>query len=285
MTRQSERVIGIDLGGTHVRGGLVQGENLSEIRAGRINSGGSEDEVLQDLFRITDQLMEPSVRAIGVGVPSVVDVETGVIYDVVNIPSWKEVHLKELMEKQYGVPVWVNNDANCFALGEFYFGWGRGHSSMIGLTIGTGLGGGIIINHKLYPGVNCGSGEFGMVPYLDKFYEYYAAGQFFQNVHGMDGEQVFRLAEAGDLKARAMYAEMGAHLGNAMKTIMYTYDPDLIVLGGSVRAAYPFFSTAMWERIRSFVFTRSIDRLRIELSELENGGILGAAALYFDSIQ
>ena len=77
---------------------------------------------------------------------------------------------------------------------------------------------------------------------------------------------------------------MGTHLGNAIKMILYTYDASLIILGGSVRHAYPFFSKTMWERINSFAYSKSLAKFRIELSELENSGILGAAGLYYDSL-
>ena len=275
-------VAGIDLGGTHVRGGIVQQERLSDIHSRRINGSGSVTEVLDDLFGLTEEILRPGVEAIGIGVPSVVDIQKGIVYDVQNIPSWKEVPLKQLMEQRYHLPVIVNNDANCFALGEWYFGQGKHRDAMIGLTIGTGLGAGIIIDRKLYAGVNCGAGEFGMVEYLDKFYEYYASGQFFQNVYGIDGEQVFTQAAAGDATALKMYETMGTHLGNAVKMMLYTYDMDLIILGGSVRRAYPYFAKTMWERIHTLVFPRTAERLEIKISELENSGILGAAALCYD---
>src|SRR5262249_35980445 len=153
----------------------------------------------------------------------------------------------------------VNNDANCFALGEFYFGKGKGHDSMIGLTIGTGLGSGIIINKKLYAGRNGGAGEFGMIDYLDKYYEYYASGQFFKNVYDMDGETVFQNAEQGYRNAFKLYSEFGTHLGNAIKTILYSFDTDLIVIGGSIRHAYRFFSDAMWQQLRTFAYKKAID--------------------------
>ncbi|MDP4149371.1 MAG: ROK family protein [Bacteroidota bacterium] len=278
------KVIGIDLGATNIRAAHVITSALSAIQARRINSQGAVDDVMNDIYAITDSLMDKDVSAIGIGVPSVVDPERGIVYDVQYIPSWKEVPLKQWMEDRYRVPVLVNNDANCFALGEYYFGKGRGSRDMIGLSIGTGLGAGIIIDRKLFAGANCGAGEFGMVDYLDHCYEYYASGQFFQNVYQMDGKEVFERAHAGDLLALAWYAEMGKHLGNAIKMIMYTYDATLIIFGGSVRLAYPFFREAMWERIRTFAYSRSISKLRIELSGLENSGILGAAGLYYDSL-
>src|SRR6476469_2543670 len=227
------KIIGIDLGATNVRGSVVTSDGIREIKAAKIRSAGTMLEVLDDVFQLTDSLMEDGVAAIGIGVPSVVDVDNGIVYDVQYIPSWKEVHLKAFMQARYGIPVFVNNDANCFALGEFHFGKGKGKDHMIGLAIGTGIGAGIIINRRLYAGTNCGAGEFGMVGYLDHCYEYYGAGQFFQNVYGVDGQKVYELAKQSDAQALQWYAEMGLHLGNCIKMIMYTYDPSLIVLGGS----------------------------------------------------
>ncbi|HTB26710.1 MAG TPA: ROK family protein [Puia sp.] len=280
-----KKIIGIDLGATNIRGGLVNGASLSGINSKRINSSGSVEDVMKDIYAIIDGLIDHDISAIGIGVPSVVDVKQGIVYDVQYIPSWKEVHLKKIIEERYHVPVLVNNDANCFAIGEYYFGKGAGSENMIGLTIGTGLGAGIIINGHLYAGPNCGAGEFGMVDYLDHCYEYYASGQFFQNVYEMDGEEIFKKAKAGDPLAQQLYGEMGKHLGNAIKLILYTYDPSLIIMGGSVRFAYPFFQESMWQRIHTFAYGKSVEKLRIELSELENSGILGAAGLYYDYMQ
>jgi glucokinase len=278
-------ILGIDLGGTHIRGGLVTDNNLSSIVSHRINSNGSVEEVLQQLFILIDQLINPSAKAIGIGVPGLIDTETGIVYDVVNIPSWKKVLLRSLIEDRYHLPVVINNDANCFALGEFYFGNGKGYDSMIGLTIGTGLGSGVIINKKLYGGKNGGAGEFGMIDYLDKYYEYYASGQFFKNVYQTDGEIVFKKVKEGDVTAIKMYEEMGTHLGNAVKTILYALDVELIILGGSVRHAFPYFSKTMWQQVKTFAFQKARENLKIEVSELENSGLLGAAASYYDQLK
>jgi glucokinase len=274
--------IGIDLGGTKIRGGLVSQSALQRVLSRRINAQGSAEEVLAEVFSLTDELMNDSVDSIGIGVPGLVDKEEGIIYDLINIPSWKEVSLKKWMEDRYQIPVVIDNDANCFALGEFYFGKGNGYGSMIGLTIGTGLGCGIIINKKLYSGINGGAGEFGMVDYLDRYYEYYASGQFFKNVYQTEGDIVMDDARGGDKKAQKMYEEMGTHFGKFVKMILYSLDIELIVLGGSVRHAWPFFNKTMWEEIQTFAFKRSLNRLRIDLSELEHAGILGAAALNDD---
>lgn len=284
-TMSKNKVIGIDLGATNVRGAQVTEAGMGPVTAARIRSNGSMEDVLEDIFAVADKLMDETVAAIGIGVPGVVDVEEGIVYDVQYIPSWVEVPLKQRLQERYKVPAFVNNDANCFALGEYYFGKGKNTVNMIGLTLGTGMGAGIIINRHLYAGPNCGAGEFGMVQYLDHVFEYYCSGQFFQNVYQLDGGDVFKQAQDGDMKAQALYAEMGMHLGNAIKMIMYTYDPSLIIFGGSVRFAYPYFQEAMWDRIKTFAFKKSIDRLSIQLSDLESSGILGAAGLYYDSVK
>jgi glucokinase len=276
----NKMIIGIDMGGTNIRAGVVRNGTTENIISKKINADGSADEVLQQVFNLIDQIISPEVKAIGIGFPGLAI--NGIAYDVYNIPSWKEMPLQQLVEQRYQKPVLINNDANCFALGEFYFGKGRGHKSLVGLTVGTGLGSGIIINQKLYSGKSGCAGEFGMIPYLDKFYEYYASGQFFQNIYGVDGETVFNNAVSGDKTALAMYAAFGKHFGNAIKTILYAVDPQLIVLGGSVRHAYRFFEQSMWQQIQTFELRKGLTDFKIEISELENSAILGAAALHYD---
>src|SRR5438105_12306998 len=104
-----KKVIGIDLGATNIRGACVSENDISEIKSQRIRSNGTEQEVLDDVFALVDTLINDDVKAIGIGVPSVVDVEEGIVYDVQYIPSWKEVHLKKHMEERYRIPVFVNN--------------------------------------------------------------------------------------------------------------------------------------------------------------------------------
>jgi glucokinase len=278
----NELVIGIDLGGTQIRAGIVNERTVTRLVSGFIPATGTVEEVLAVLYQQVDILVDATTKAIGIGVPSVVDTEKEIVYDVQNIPSWKEVALKNLMEERYHIPVFVNNDANCFALGEKYFGQGRQVHSMIGLTIGTGLGSGIIINDKLYGGVNCGAGEFGEVDYLDHNYEYFASGQFFRNVYNKTGEVFFQEAQAGDKQAMAVFEEFGMHLGNVIKMILYAYDTELIILGGSIRNAYSLFQQTMWQRIHTFTYQKSLEHFKVAVSELEACGVLGAAALYYD---
>ena len=267
-----------------MRGGVVNGRELKNIVSERISAKASAEQIVQQLFRLTENIVNNSVTAIGIGVPGLVDEERGIVFDVLNIPVWTELPLKQLMEERFGIPVLINNDANCFAVGEYYFGKGIEGESMVGLTIGTGLGSGIILRGKLYSGKTCGAGEFGMIDYLDHYIEYYASGQFFKNVYDVDGEVIFEKAKLGDATALKMYEELGGHLGNAIKTILYALEVDKIILGGSVRHALPFFEKCMWERLKTFAYKRTVDNLKIDVSELENSGILGAAALHYDSL-
>jgi len=276
-------VLGIDLGGTNARAGLVVDGRLAEVRSVPVRSRGSEAEVLEDLFRAVDPLVRDDVAGIGAGVPSVIDLATGTVYDVQNIPSWKKVGLKRILEERYRRPAFVNNDANCFAAGEKYFGKIRPYASAVGLIVGTGLGAGIIANDRLYSGVNCGAGEFGMLPYLDRNFEAYASGQFFERVHGLSGRELAGRAEMRDAWALGIFAEFGRHLGEAVKAICYAVDPEIVVLGGSVTKSYRFFRAALRETFQTYAYSIAKARLKIEVSETEGIALLGAAALTLDA--
>jgi len=276
-------LLGIDLGGTQVRVGRVRASALERTVACQISSHERAEVVAGELYRTIDAVFDDDVRGIGCGVPSVVDLDTGVVYGVENIPSWREVPLREQLERRYGVPAYVNNDANAFAVGELYFGAGRGHRNLVGLTIGTGLGAGVIIDGRLYSGGNCAAGEIGAMPYREHTVEHYCSGAFFQRHAGMRGEEVFSRAQAGEPAALHLFAEFGFELGHALLLVLYAYDPELIVLGGSIRAALPFFGARMRERLRQYRWPHVVDRLRIVSSEVQEAGILGAAALYLDA--
>jgi glucokinase len=277
-------VIGVDLGGTNVRAGLVVDGRLADVRSVAVRSRGTERDVLEDMFSAIDPILRSDVAGIGAGVPSVIDLKAGVVYDVQNIRSWKKVPLKAHLEERYRLPAYVNNDANCFAAGEKYFGKAKPYDSAVGLIVGTGLGAGIIANGRLYSGINCGAGEFGMLPYRDANFEAYASGQFFERVHGTSGRELAALAERGDARALEIFAEFGVHVGEAVKAICYAVDPEAIILGGSVSKSLRFFRESLGRTFQSFAYSITKERLRIEVSETENIAILGAAALYYDAL-
>lgn len=278
-------IIGVDLGGTNIRAGKVAAQSIIQSTKASTTSSGTEAEVLEMLYSVIDGCFDENTKSIGVGVPSVVDVEKGIVYDVVNIPSWKVVPLKEILENRYKVPVYINNDANCFALGEKYFGKAQSYKSIVGLTIGTGMGSGLIFNGRLFEGANCGAGEVGNIAYLNSNYEHYCSGQFFVEEKSITAVDAFNLAESGDKNAKQMFAEYGFHMGQAIKTVLYAYDPEIIILGGSLAKSYGHFKAAMFEAIQDFAYRNVLTNLKIEISELEHSAIYGAAALYLNSNQ
>lgn len=272
-------VIGVDLGGTKVRAGIALNGEVRNQKQQLFKSMGTKSETLGQLMDLIRPMMSPGIRGIGLGVPSVIDVEKGIVYNVVNIPSWDCVPLKDLLEQEFSVPVAVNNDVNCFVLGEHRFGRLKGMKDVVGMTSGTGLGSGIIIDHDLYVGSNCGAGEIGLLSYRDHNIEYYASGNFFEAFHGVPAITAHDRALSGDEEALGWWREFGGHMGQAIKTVVYAYDPQAIVIGGSVSKAFSFFEAAMLASLENFTFPESIRKLKIFQSVNENITLLGAAAL------
>ncbi|HSE39689.1 MAG TPA: ROK family protein [Acidobacteriota bacterium] len=280
------KLIAVDLGGTNLRIGRIQQNIVTERHARPVPVTDNEQIVLNELIDAIEKLIDKEISGIGIGVPSVVDVDRGIVYTVQNIPSWKEVHLKEVLERKFHVPVHVNNDANCFALGEFHFGKGRGYKNLVGIAIGTGLGAGIIIDGRLYSGTNCGAGEIGTIPYKDRTVENYCSGEFFTTFFGMSGETMFERAKSGDAKAIQAFEEFGKEMAHAVLIALYSYDPQIIILGGSISRAFELFKKPMMEKLYStFAFQHALKRLVLDRSELTDVALLGAAALHLDAME
>lgn len=269
--------IGVDLGGTNVRVGLVANGRIERLLAEPCKSDRPEGEVVDHIASLVGQLMTPGVSRIGIGVPSVVDATRGIVYNVVGIPSWREVHLKDLLEKRFGVPVHVNNDCNCFALGVCRFGEASAFRDVVCVALGTGVGAGVVIGGELYCGRNTGAGEIGSVPYLDRDYEYYCSSRFFLG-RGTTGKEACERAAAGDPAALALWREFGGHVGRLVMLVLYAYDPQAIVFGGSIAHAFDFFRDAMYERLKEFPYAKTVERLHICRSTVEHVGLLGASA-------
>jgi len=271
--------LGIDLGGTNFKLGKVKDQVVIEKVTLPVDSSQNETTLLEQLYDGIAQIVTDEVQAIGVGVPGVVNPDNGMIYDIQNLPAWKEVGLQRLLEKRFGVPVKLNNDANCFALGEHRFGVGRRYQNFVGLSIGTGLGMGIIINGQLYNGVLCGAGEIGMIPYKDDVIEQYAGSFFFTKKYQQSAKEIHDLALRRQPQALAAYEEFGQHLGEAIKIILLAYAPEAIVIGGSIGEAYAFFRDGMESSISGFVYPAQLEALEVAVSKDKDIAILGAAAL------
>lgn len=280
-----KNIIGVDLGGTSIRAGKVIKGEVMDLAKFATPPEGTEQQVLDRVTDAIGKCINSDTRCIGIGVPSVVDVEKGIVYDVVNIPSWKEVPLKDILQEKFNVPVFVNNDSNCFAAGEKMYGKGKQYRHIVGMTLGTGLGLGLIINNQLFEGRNCGAGEFGMIPYLDSVFETYCSGQFFSTIKKADAAGLHQKAVMGDTDALAAFSEFGKHIGVAVKSILYAYDPELIIMGGSLTAAYNLFKTFMFREIETFAYRSTLKNLKIEVSEMSDSAILGAAALHMGKVK
>lgn len=271
--------IAVDLGGTNICAAGVDRGICTDIKTVPCNAQGTEDEVVDRIKALVSSLDVSSCDGIGIGVPAIVDVERGVVFNAVNIPSWREVHLKEKMEDAFGVRVEVNNDCNCFALGEHRYGAGRGVSDMLGITLGTGVGAGVIIHGKLYSGLCAGAGEIGSLPYLDSDYEHYCSSLFLRDVYHTDGGTLAAAAARGDAEALRIWDEFGANLGQLINAILFTYAPEAVVIGGGIAASMPLFEGGMRRAMAGFPYPSISSRCRVVPAELREANLLGAASL------
>ena len=275
-----KNIIGLDIGGTTIKGGLIVGKDIVKQHNADTKSDEGGDVTLNVLKDVINKLITSETSSIGIGVPSVVDREKGIVYHVQNIRNWDEVHLKSIVEKEFKIPAFIDNDANCFAMGEREFGIGQKFEHFVGITLGTGVGGGIIQNGKLLKDANCGSGEFGELPYLDSILENYCGSAFF-NKKGISGLEAAKNALHGDKNALQLFEEYGKHIASLVKMVILTIDPQAIIFGGSIAKSLNLFEKSMYENLIDFPYPLSINKIKIAASELNNIGILGAGALCF----
>ena len=273
--------LGIDIGGTNLSFGLVENGKVKEgFSVPSFAPGATLKETLEYLASQIRNLIVPSVKKIGIGVPSVVDVKRGIVYDTQNIPSWTVVPLKEYLEAEFDVRVAVNNDANCYALGVYgTYPADAKPETLVAMTLGTGLGIGIVNEGKIFSGANCGAGELGCLPYRDSIIEDYTSKKYFTSA-GWNSYQAFKAAEAGDPAALALLEEFGRHMGAALCMVMYAYDPDRVALAGGIANNYPFFRQAMETYVReNFPYRKAVERLTIDICTDSNLPVIGAALL------
>lgn len=270
--------LSIDLGGTNLR--IAQVDNGVCLNKRSVPCKAAEDAevVIAQLSQLIQEMMLPEVDGIGIGVPSILDSTRGIVYNVANIPSWKEVHLKEILEKAFNVAVAVNNDCNCFTLGVSLYGEGRNYADLVGITLGTGVGAGIMVDRHLYCGRYAGAGEIGLLPYLDSDFEHYCSSPFFSRYHTTGAELADRAIQ-GEPEAKTLWNEFGHHLGQMMKAVLVTYSPQAIILGGGIATAFPLFEEAMWQAMSDFPYKLILDKVKVLPSLLQEANLLGASAL------
>ena len=271
-------ILGLDIGGTSIKAGLLLGGQLQAIRSIPTPALESQELILETLAAFIESYLPQSFAGIGIGIPGLVDAQMGIVLGLANIPSFQHVELRDFLVNRFGKPVWINNDANCFALGVHQFGIGQGFQNLVGITLGTGVGAGIIIHGKLYSGVNSAAGEWCGTPYLDRTFEDYCSGKFFNRVYQSKPKTLAKLAQEGDPIALQAFDEFGRHVGELLKVILFSLAPEAIVLGGSIRKTYPLFEKSMRATLQTFPYTSVLAKLQVLVSDLDETAIHGAVA-------
>lgn len=304
--------IGIDLGGTNVRAGLIDEDGQILARHGEfLPQPKSPEKIVERMAAIVRELAHKRPKkshllGVGIGAPGGIDPEAGVVTQSPNLPLWKNVALAQWMTEACKLPVLVDNDANCFALGEQRFGGGTGAEHLLGVTLGTGIGGAMIINHRLWHGPTGMAGEFGhMVVEAEGLecdcggrgcLEMYASGKalirmakdaigkgrksLIAKTENFDGRTVEEAARKGDELAKELFATLGTYLGRGIASLVNATGIPKVVVGGKVIRSWEYFYKQTKDVIQHQCFSRVAERVQIRPATLEdNGGILGAASL------
>ena len=306
-------VIGVDLGGTNLRTAIVgpDGEILDKLKEATRAGDGWTKVVARLIDNIKRQLEIGAQRgakvfAVGVGAPGVILVDKGIVVKSPNFPDWNNLPLKAELEKALNIPVFIENDANAAALGEKWRGAGRNIRSMIHITLGTGVGGGIILDNKIWHGADGMAGEIGHMTLIPDgrpctcgntgCLEMYASArgivQSFreelerqklpapETLKNVTSEKVYQAAREGDAVARRVMKDMGRMLGIGIASLINIFNPERVVIGGGVKDAWPLFIGATHEEIMRRAFQVPAERTEIVPSSLgDDAGMIGAAAV------
>ena len=305
--------IGIDFGGTSVKPGVVSGSEII-ARSERIPTPqhDSADSLLAAVFREVETLREqhPEVCALGAGLPGIIDGLNGRVRELSNVPGWRDVPLAALLREKTGLPSIIENDANAMAYAEWRFGAGRDRPNVICMTLGTGVGGGLILDGKLFRGSQLGAGEIGQMilqPHgvpgrygnfgaLEKYVGNRQMAERAQRAYAAAGnvrtsEELTPLflekaALGGDEIAAKIWEDIGFEIGIMLTNIIWLLNPDRIVIGGGVAKAGPL----LFEPIKRTICERTSpvfhENLEVVPAELGNdGGIVGSAALAIEAAE
>ncbi len=310
--------IGVDLGGTNLRAAIVDtdtGQVCHQRKCLTLAAEGQEA-VIRRIVQLVRELIEESGIAIasilgmGIGVPGTPDIDTGVIQFLPNLPGkWLNVPLRSILEEQVGLPVVLINDVRAITLGEWTFGAGRGAETVVCLAIGTGIGGGVVVNGQFHLGIGGTAGEFGHhVVEVDGLpcgcggkgcLELYASGPAIaamgvkEVMHGhttrigelvnhdlnrIDAEIIVQAAGEGDPIARGILQRAGMYLGIAVGNILGVISPQRVIFGGGVSHAGELLLQPIVQTVKERVHVIPIPQVEFVLAELGmNGGLVGAA--------
>jgi glucokinase len=296
--------IGIDLGGTNLRAAAFdeQGTLLKKI-AGSAPVAAGPEAVIADMARSAEtlrtELGRDKLAGIGVGVPGNIDMKTGTVLAWNNVPSFNGYPTRDTLSQRLNVPVILENDANSAALGEHWMGAGRGVNDLVLLALGTGIGGGIILNGKILhghigmaaelghitisPNGNpCGCGNRGCVEKHASAQAIGAMARLLGLGHSLSARDVYALAQQGNERALSVWRSAGESLGIALAALINIFNAPLYVIGGGVSSAWDLFSPAMFAEIerRSLTYRLTRETTKIVRAELGgDAGLYGAASL------
>jgi len=294
MSSHSKYAIGVDLGGTKVRLGLVD-ENYRVIgETPRLDTFDCRngDEVVARIRQGVEQLLQINnldkrhINGIGVGSPGPLDPYTGYIKETLNLKAIINYPLGKSLAEATDMRVCVDNDANCFGLGEQKAGKAKGMHHVIVGTLGTGYGFAYILNGNVLHGATGTATEIGMLPFRDGIYEDYVTGRGLRAMHqrlageDLDPKTISQKAFQGDEKVLKTFEEYGKAVAYTLLPFIAVLDPEIIVLGGSVSVNWQFFQPTLDATIRKHIFPNQQESLKIEKSELgEIAAVIGAAGL------
>lgn len=294
-----QRVIGVDVGGTKILAGIVDRDGRVERHRENPTPVGSEDDLLAGLDRAVEELLDDGIAAVGFGLPSPIDQKTGRAQQAVNIPLDATVAFRTRMAERFGLPVGLENDANSAAYAEFHFGAAREANTMVMLTLGTGCGGGAVIDGKLfrgwaefghmvivYDGIPC-QGTCTGRGHLEPYVTGVAATKLAQEVFGpaVDAHRLVRLANEGEPRAIEILDGIGRHLGAGIGSLVNIFNPELVVIGGGFAAAGDFILDPAREIVAREGLAHAGERVRIVRAELGTAaGLIGAGLVAFDAL-
>jgi glucokinase len=300
--------IGVDLGGTNLRAAAIDDHGaMIEKIAGTTHLKAGRDAVVDDMVQAIEGLRvkmgERKLSGVGVGVPGFILIDKGIIVGSNNLPQFENYPVRDEIEKRLGAKVILENDANAAALGEKWMGAGTAVKDLVLLTLGTGVGGGIIVDGRVLEGTVGMAGEIGHITVspngnpcgcgntgcLEKHASATAIGAMARMIGlGADltAEDVYKLAVAGDVRAKAIFVSMGQALGIALATLINIFNFPLYLLSGGPLPAWDFFAPAMMAEVEKRSFTYRNSPTRIERATLGNeAGLYGAAYLPFQNLK
>ncbi|HEY9699350.1 MAG TPA: ROK family protein [Trichocoleus sp.] len=284
-------VIGIDLGGTAIKLGKFDAEgNCLQSLTVPTPQPAKPEAVLAAMVAAIEQLDPSQTVAIGVGTPGPADVDGRIAKIAINLEGWRDIPLADWLEAKTGKPTILANDANCAGLGEYWLGAGKRFEQMILLTLGTGVGGAVILDGKLFVGHNGTAGELGLItlnpdgPDCNSgnrgSLEQYASIRAIRRRTGLEPDELGAKAKAGDAAAIEFWQQYGRDLGAGLASLIYVLTPQAVIIGGGVSASAEFFFPSVLKEIEQRVLPTSRLDLQLLAAELGNqAGIAGAAKL------